>query len=159
MKICNKQKKFGFKFIIYSIFTIYILTLIYIVLLKNGDSLVFEFMRKQSLNEKLSHAQIIPFLTIKELIFEPISYSISIKNLLGNIIIFSPLGFLLPIVFSKLNSLRKIFPIVLLSSLIIELIQLFTGFGTFDIDDLILNTLGGIIGYYLYKLFSKKIIK
>lgn len=153
MKIHNKQSKLWFKLI----FILYILVLIYIVLLKNGDSLVFEFMKKQSISEKLSHAQIIPFLTIKELIFEPISYSISIKNLLGNIIIFSPLGFLLPIIFSNLNKIKKILPIVFISSLIIELIQLFTGFGIFDIDDLILNTIGGVIGYIFYKLFIKNI--
>ena len=37
-------------------------------------------------------------------------------------------------------------------SLLFELFQLYTGIGVFDVDDLLLNTCGGMIGYLLYKI-------
>ena len=44
---------------------------------------------------------------------------------------------------------------VLLVSLSFELVQLLAGLGSFDVDDLILNTTGGIAGYILYKLIGR----
>ncbi|NEZ77239.1 VanZ family protein [Clostridium botulinum] len=160
MRLDNKQKKFGFKFIIYLISIIYVLALIYILLLKNGDAFILaNYINQKSFSEKLSYAQLVPFITIKEFIFESPSYLITIKNLLGNIIIFFPLGFLIPSVFLRLNNWKKVFIVVFFSSLLIELIQLITGLGFFDVDDLILNTLGGMIGYYIYKLVTVNVLK
>lgn len=140
------------------IFILYIVSIIYILIFKNGDSFIFfKYMNQKSFQEKLSYAQLIPFSTIKDFIFNSPSYLIAIENLLGNILIFSPLGFLLPIIFSKkINNIAKIIIITFILSLTIEIIQLFTGLGFFDVDDLILNTLGGSLGYCLYKFIIKK---
>ena len=76
----------------------------------------------------------------------------AVINLGGNVIMFIPLGFLLPRVFPKLTSL----PRVLLSTAgiiaAVEVLQLFTLVGSCDIDDLILNVLGAALGYWLHKL-------
>ena len=69
-------------------------------------------------------------------------------NVVGNIIIFIPFGFIVSLV---IDSKRVGKPLIatLISSLTIELVQLFIG-RSFDIDDIILNCTGGIIGYFLY---------
>ncbi len=74
------------------------------------------------------------------------------KNIIGNIILFIPLTILIPLVFEKTQQGSKIILICFLTSLAFEIIQLFTLFGSFDVDDLILNTLGGFIGFFIFIL-------
>ena len=69
-------------------------------------------------------------------------------------LMFVPLGFLLPVVFKNFRSTFKTTLLVFLFSFSIEVIQYFIGRSA-DIDDLILNTLGGIIGYGIFILFNK----
>jgi glycopeptide antibiotics resistance protein len=69
-----------------------------------------------------------------------------VVNIIGNVLAFAPFGFALPII-SPQN--RKFFHIAFLSfefSLTIELIQFILKVGIFDVDDLFLNTVGGMIG-------------
>ena len=79
--------------------------------------------------------------------------------LIGNILMFIPLGIFL---FVKKITIKKIFLYAILIPLIIELIQPIIG-RSFDIDDLILNFLGIIIGYFitfiLYKTKANKLTK
>ena len=71
-------------------------------------------------------------------------------NLFGNVAAFMPLGFILPMLrFSN----RKWYVILIwsfLCSLCIETLQLFSMRGSFDVDDLMLNTLGGLLGYFCF---------
>lgn len=77
---------------------------------------------------------------------------ISIVNLLGNIVMFIPLGFLLPLIWRKLRKLWKSFLTAAGIILLVEMAQLFTLRGSCDIDDLILNLCGVIIGYALWRM-------
>ncbi len=73
-----------------------------------------------------------------------------ILNFAGNVIAFIPFGYLLPKMVKKKT---RLFHTVLFSfefSLLVELTQLISRTGSFDVDDLILNTFGGLIGYILY---------
>ena len=73
-----------------------------------------------------------------------------ILNFAGNVIAFIPFGYLLP---KMVKKKPRLFHTVLFSfefSLLVELIQLISRTGSFDVDDLILNTFGGLIGYILY---------
>lgn len=72
-----------------------------------------------------------------------------------NIILFIPLGFLLPILWAKFEKRYLTFIIGLLFSLAIEISQLFC-FRATDIDDLLMNTFGTVVGYYLY-IGTKKV--
>ena len=84
--------------------------------------------------------------------FIPLSSGIEISTIL-NIIFFMPFGFLLPTLWNKF---RKFIPTVFagfIFSLIIEVGQLFTIRAT-DVDDLIMNTLGTILGFILFKMLS-----
>ncbi|SDG99999.1 VanZ family protein [Desulfosporosinus hippei] len=70
-------------------------------------------------------------------------------NLFGNVLAFMPMGFLLPLVFTKLKSAKALVITTFTTSSVLEGIQLITKLGTADIDDVILNTLGGFLGYLL----------
>lgn len=77
----------------------------------------------------------------------------AIMNLAGNVIMFIPLGMLLPCIW---NAQRKAYILLPTCALIIcamEAVQYFTMRGTADIDDLILNMAGVLIGYLFYIVF------
>ena len=85
------------------------------------------------------------------------------QNLIGNIVLFMPFGFLLPTTFLRKNdvihSRRTEIWFVLLHgfwlSLGIELFQLITCFGEFDVDDIMLNCVGVLTGYLVFFHFEK----
>lgn len=101
----------------------------------------------QLAKENMHHANLTPFKTIRLFLQPNVREEYAMANLLGNIVGFIPLGILLPLLFKKLRSAPKTIFIVFLFSLGFELTQLFTMLGVFDVDDLLLNTLGGAIGY------------
>ena len=76
---------------------------------------------------------------------------IPIKNLIGNFVLFLPMGIYLPFITKKINKMNilSIFMIILL--FIIEVVQLVTRRGSFDIDDFILNMIGALIGFGIWK--------
>ena len=75
-----------------------------------------------------------------------------IWNLVGNTAMFIPTGIILPILYRKLNSFWKVTLVGFTISLCIEILQLPFPSRASDVDDLILNTLGVMIGYGLYAL-------
>lgn len=78
-----------------------------------------------------------------------------IINIFGNVIAFMPLGFFLPqISKKKINGFQIVFSCFLVS-LLVETLQLVSKLGSFDVDDLLLNTLGGLLGYIVYLIFHK----
>lgn len=77
-------------------------------------------------------------------------------NLAGNIAALTPLGFLLPAAFRELNSFKAVFTAGFFIILTAELLQLVTRRGVFDVDDIILNILGTMLGYLIYKTVKKK---
>ncbi|MDE6853350.1 MAG: VanZ family protein [Lachnospiraceae bacterium] len=70
-------------------------------------------------------------------------------NLLGNVVCFIPFGFVIPILTRKQTALRM-FLLSMAASILVELLQLVSMLGSCDVDDIFLNTLGGIIGYCLF---------
>lgn len=76
-------------------------------------------------------------------------------NFLGNIVLFVPVGFLLPFVDGK-EKWYWIIGFGFCFSLLIETIQLITARGCFDPDDIILNTIGTAIGYGIYRVVIYK---
>jgi glycopeptide antibiotics resistance protein len=83
-----------------------------------------------------------------------ISTRFALENIIGNFILFIPLGIFLPAIFKQLGSLMQVAIVCFLFSFAIELLQcILRKFGiyrTTDIDDVILNTLGGIIGWLIF---------
>lgn len=73
-------------------------------------------------------------------------------NLVGNIICFMPYGFVIPVLSVRCRSFFKILLLSFLASLTVESIQLVSKLGSFDVDDIMLNTLGGVLGYLLFRI-------
>lgn len=74
-------------------------------------------------------------------------------NFVGNICLFIPIGFLIPILWENISN-KKIITISILSSMFIELCQLPQARGT-DIDDIWINLLGALLGYGIYFLLDR----
>ena len=132
------------------LFVLYIAGLVYF--------LFFAEMLDRTGIERSYHYNLIPFREIRRFIvyadlLGPVAV---ISNLFGNIAIFMPFGFLVPILGRKK---RKFWFTALLGfelSLSVECIQLVTKTGCFDVDDIFLNTIGGMLGYLVYALMQHK---
>lgn len=127
------------------------------------------FCRPQTWIEGLSYQQMLleninwkPFYTIRNyvnVIFHyPDSYYYEhcIINLVGNVVMFLPAGFLLPHLFKRMRKFWCFLLTTLIGILFIELLQLFALVGSFDVDDILLNLLGTILGYLAFLCTVKK---
>ncbi|MGG0485206.1 VanZ family protein [Priestia aryabhattai] len=97
---------------------------------------------------------LVPFYKIRDLLLHH-SFVDFAKNILGNIVLFMPFGFLLPIVLNNMNNLLRVCLVGILLSTSIECIQLFMPDRWTDIDDVILNVLGAGMGYTVFKKISE----
>lgn len=79
------------------------------------------------------------------------------RNIAINIIMFIPFGFLLPLIFKKADNLLQISVFTAVFSLGIEFLQMLSHRGVFEIDDIINNFIGSIIGYTILKSICKYI--
>lgn len=84
------------------------------------------------------------------------SRSTALYQVMGNLIMFVPLGMFVAVLYKKSNSILKVAGISLICTTVIEISQFFGGRGI-DVDDIIINTLGGILGYLTYKVFEKSV--
>ena len=85
---------------------------------------------------------------------EYVSPGAFILNLVGNLMVLFPVGFLIPLLRMGKTGVLRILVWSFLLSLGIELLQLVSRVGVFDVDDLFLNTLGSILGYYVYRILG-----
>lgn len=131
----NNEKIIVYKEILYLLFFVYILFL-------------FQIVTSQDYYSYGSN-----FSFFKELTRYKIGSRLFYRNIIGNIMMFIPFGF-----FSSCYlNIKKVylpFLLTLFVSIIIESIQLSIG-RAFDVDDIILNLLGGFIGYLIYLFFNK----
>ena len=134
--IKNKKEFCFYKELIALSFIIYILCLFQVVTFQD--------------NNNYSSNNLIPF---KEMFRYTLGSRLFLKNVLGNIIMFLPYGFFTSY-FLKEKKLFPIFILTIVTSLAIESTQLMIG-RVFDIDDILLNILGGILGHYLYIIILK----
>lgn len=154
----NISKKFSI-----ILFSIYILVLLYILFLSRSTTDI-----SITYNEWLQKMyNFIPFRNLYDFWTAPVKTVdyclIIIKNILGNIVLFLPFGFFLPVLFLKCTKFKVFFLITLLTLLIVELVQFLTMLGAFDINDIVLNLIGAIVGFLINKysktkrLFNKQI--
>ena len=132
----NKRVFCFYKELIALSFIIYILCLFQVVTFQD--------------NNNISSNNLIPF---REMFRYDLGSRLFLKNVLGNIIMFLPYGFFTSY-FLKEKKLLPIFILTAVASLTIESTQLMIG-RVFDIDDILLNIVGGILGHYLYIVILK----
>jgi glycopeptide antibiotics resistance protein len=124
-------------------FTIYIIALLKITVFRSGISLDNLFINGTVIAK--------PFTSYIEMILDNKWYQF-IYLFVGNIIWFVPFGVLLPLITKIKISFFRMGLYGLMLSLTIEVSQFIFGTGISEIDDLILNTLGAIVGYTVYKI-------
>lgn len=100
--------------------------------------------------------QLIPSSTIYKMFSEIDNFRQFTINILGNILLFIPFGFL-GILFKKLKNPKFLLPVFILGISFVEFLQFISRRGFAEIDDVILNTIGVIIGFGIYKSFTKTI--
>ncbi|WP_282943486.1 VanZ family protein [Paenibacillus sp. RC67] len=95
-----------------------------------------------------------PFKTIWSYVADIQYYNLDIWviNLFGNVAAFVPFGFLIPCLFRSYAKWYKVTNLLFWALLLVETIQLIFKVGSFDVDDIMLNVIGGLIGYYMYAL-------
>lgn len=109
-----------------------------------------------------AHLNLVPFRTIRRfsrLLMPPVRpylLRIALHNLLGNILLLIPLGYLLPDLFPPLRRLWLTALAVAVTITTVELLQLLLTVGICDVDDLILNVLGASMGYGVYRIVHRK---
>lgn len=104
--------------------------------------------------EGLWNINLIPFKSIVMMITR-IDEVWAIKNIIGNTVLFFPLGFLIPLAYDKFCTIKSVFLISFLFILGIEIFQFITMLGIFDIDDIFLNVSGSLIGYLIMLVYKK----
>lgn len=134
-------------------FAVYILIVIKVIIFKYPMEqlrAIADTWQKDVILEGLGTANFIPFRTIK--MYIDYAYKLnSVENLVGNVVVFMPLGFLLPLMSCELRKFSDVLLNTFTFVLGIEVFQLFSAFGAFDVDDILLNCLGAVIGYACYK--------
>lgn len=82
-----------------------------------------------------------------------------VTNLLGNIVAFAPFGFFLPMLSRVGKNAACCVLLSALFSLMVETVQLLTKVGAFDVDDIFLNAIGGLVGFLCYSVVWRPLVK
>jgi glycopeptide antibiotics resistance protein len=96
----------------------------------------------------------VPLRTILPYLLGYKGFIIAAINLIGNIVLLVPLGFLVPFVYRNMTW-KNLLVLAITAGLSIEVTQVLLGVGIFDIDDIILNALGVMIGYWSLVMLTK----
>ena len=131
--IMNKEKFVLYKELLMLVFGVYILCLFQVVTFQDDTS--------------WASNNFIPF---QEILRYKISSRLFVKNVLGNMIMFLPFGFFVSY-YLKVEKIHLPLALTFIASVSIELVQLAIG-RVFDVDDIILNLLGGSIGFFIYNI-------
>lgn len=128
---------------------------VYIILL--AYFLLFAESTGRTTEGRTYHYNLILFKEIERFIRyrESLGMKAVILNLFGNVAAFLPFGMIVPIIKSRYRSLLHMTLLTFEFSLLAETIQLVCKVGSFDVDDLLLNTVGGMLGYLLFTVMDK----
>lgn len=99
-------------------------------------------------------ANLVPFKTILPYLLGKMGWLIGGINLIGNIVLLVPIGFLVPVIFRNVTW-KIMLALALATGFAIEGMQVVLHVGIFDIDDVILNALGVMIGYWAFIILSR----
>ena len=156
-KFDETKRSMIMKKILRMIFVVYIMILVYLVLFDESFGRTGLHFDYSDFDEYMENSfNIVPFVTIARYPIRYTSLSVFSTNILGNLLALAPISFFLPIISKKKINFQKICLVGVLGSLLIELLQLATLSGSFDIDDIILNSVGMVL---MYLLLNIKIIK
>ena len=134
--------------ITYNVFVIYLIILVGYTLfpidIRFGERYIYY-------QDFINYVPIVSLLKIK-------AFDLLIRNIGGNIAMFIPIGLLLPVLWEKFRNFKNSLLVILSMSLLIEIFQCIENIFALsirricDIDDIILNTIGGIVGFGVFKV-------
>lgn len=139
------------------IFFLYLLIIIRLIVFKfpyQELKAIMDGWQRGVILEGLDSANFTPFRTIRMYI-RYYGRLNSFENLFGNVLVFVPYGIFYPLAFPGHKRFLLFVSGTFLFVLGIEVFQLFSAFGAFDVDDILLNCLGAIIGYAALEIFQK----
>ena len=146
------------KKIFWCMFAVYVFAMLWLLFGRSQFDIGREYWEQIQMN-----INVVPFHTIRQYLYllihrpNPHLTAPALLNLLGNIAAFVPLGFFLPCLWKRLRAFWRFILSTTAVVTMVELVQLFTLRGSCDIDDLILNVLGSLIGFAGWTFISKKI--
>ena len=139
-------------------FVVYCAVMLWLLFFRSwgwDDGLSYTEMLKSNIN-------LTPLLTIKNYLYVVVNRSNNevfthcVINLVGNVVLFIPIGYLLPKIWQKQRNFFYFLFTCFISVFLVEITQLFTLLGSFDVDDVILNLGGMTLGFIIYHLSKKK---
>ena len=148
MKDSTKRK---IRFLSVLLFILYVLLLVYFLFFS-------EEYGRVTAEERVYRYNLVPFVEIRRfwIYRKQLGMFALITNLFGNVIGFIPYGFILPVIAHKCRNGLFIVASGFSLSLLVETVQLIAKVGCFDVDDIFLNTIGGMLGYLVYALVQRK---
>lgn len=132
----------------------YLAVLVRLIVLKYPDAMmraVLESWSLENMQRQAAQSNLVPFRTIASSLFAS-QLPVELPTLVYNVIAFMPLGLLLPCLSLRLRRWHRVFFTGLLLALGLECVQLVTMLGIADVDDVILNVTGALVGYGLLQL-------
>jgi glycopeptide antibiotics resistance protein len=105
-----------------------------------------------------AHYNFVPLDSIYDTLAQAVSVDVALKQVLGNVVLFFPLGFLVPLRWNYFMTMKRVLLLGLFTSCVIEFLQFAISvaihyrYRSVDMDDVLLNTLGCIVGFLLLKL-------
>ena len=145
----RKQHKRRIRILGWILFLAYLTLLIYFLFFAEG------YGRQQAGTGEYRY-NLIPFAEIRRfwVYRKQVGLMAAFLNLGGNVVGFMPFGFLLPVLSEKMRRFWVTVPLGFSLSLSVECVQLAAKVGSFDVDDIILNTLGVILGYAAFRILN-----
>ena len=138
-------------------FALYMLLVVKVIIFKYPFGSLYEIARTWSVDviaDGFKTANFVPFHTIK--MYIEYAYKLnSFENLAGNILVFLPFGILFPMLGRNRRKAWNVLLNAFLLVLGIEIFQLCSAFGAFDVDDILLNCFGAWLGYVIYCISIK----
>ena len=105
------------------------------------------------------HIELVPFESTQNYLdmlrLDRINPDIVARNIAGNIAMFVPLGFLLPCIADRFAKLKFTLSGAVLLAFVLEALQLLTLRGSFDIDDIILRSVGAMLGFAVWHIIFR----
>jgi glycopeptide antibiotics resistance protein len=127
--------------------------LIKVMVFKNVPLIKFGTLMLNFGGTQEGQANFVPFKTIIPYLLGYKGLIIAGINLLGNIVLLIPIGFIVPFIFPTITW-KKALTVAVVSGLLLEGMQVVFKVGIFDIDDVILNAFGVMVGYGIYVVLA-----
>jgi glycopeptide antibiotics resistance protein len=119
------------------------------LLVFKGELLDTELLTINFAGSSTGQVNLVPFRTIWPYLHGEPQWSIALINLVGNIALFVPIGFIVPFVYRR-TTWRNSLALAVAFSLVIEGMQAVLRLGIFDVDDVMLNSFGVTVGHFIF---------